>query len=149
MSYLEQVQTKLQEEVPLIRHIGLQLVSWDGHSVTAQAPLAPNLNTHGTAFGGSLYCVAAMTGWSLVHLSLLAAGYQPSVWVVKGEVAYKTPVRGSIQASATIAEADRQHLLDRYQAKGRTKVDIEVVVMEGEQVAMTMAAQFAAMAQDP
>ena len=105
MSYLEQVQTKLQEEVPLIRHIGLQLVSWDGHSINAEAPLAPNLNTHGTAFGGSLYCVSAMTGWSLVHLSLLAAGYEPSVWVVKGEVAYKAPVRGSIKALATITEA--------------------------------------------
>lgn len=147
-SHLEHVRHKLRSQVPLIAHMGVDLMSWDGATVIVEAPLAPNLNTHGTAFGGSLYNVAAMTGWSAVHLTLMDAGYAPSVWVVKGEIEYRTPVRGILRGIATVSDESRQQLLHAYETKGRAKLTIDVVIREGDQDAVVLKAVYAAMVQD-
>ncbi|NPU95298.1 MAG: DUF4442 domain-containing protein [Gammaproteobacteria bacterium] len=148
-THLDRVRHKLRSQVPLIAHMGVDVISWDGRTVVVEAPLAPNLNTHGTAFGGSLYNVAAMTGWSAVHLTLMDAGHTPSVWVVKGEIEYKTPVRGVLRGSATVSDEVRAHLIAGYENKGRVKVAIDVLIREGEQDAVLFKGVFAAMAADP
>lgn len=147
-SHLEHVRHKLRSQVPLIAHMGVDLVSWDGATVIVEAPLAPNLNTHGTAFGGSLYNVAAMTGWSAVHLTLMDAGHTPSVWVAKGEIEYKTPVRGVLRGTATVSAESRQQLLQAYESKGRGKMTVDVVIQEGGQDAVILKAVYAAMVKD-
>ena len=149
MTNLDQVRQKLRSQVPLIVHMGIDLVSWDGATVVVEAPLEPNLNTHGTAFGGSLYCVGAMTGWSAVHLTLMDAGHLPSVWVVKGEVEYKKPVRGALRGQATISDEIREHLISSYQAQGRVKAQVDVIIQENGEDAVIMNAVYAAMKQDP
>ena len=149
MGKLAHVRNKLKEQVPLIAHMGIDVVSWDGATVVVEAPLEPNINTHGTAFGGSLYCVGAMTGWSAVHLTLMDAGHLPSVWVAKGEVEYKKPVRGVLRAQTTISDGVRAHLIQGYEAKGRVKATVDIKILEGEDDAVLMSAVFAAMKQDP
>ena len=148
-SHLDHVRHKLRSQVPLIAHMGVDLLSWDGATVMVEAPLEPNLNTHGTAFGGSLYNVAAMTGWSAVHLTLMDAGHTPSVWVAKGEIDYKAPVRGTLCGIATVTDESRHHLLHAYETKGRAKITIDVVIREGHQDAVLLKAVYAAMVQDP
>jgi thioesterase domain-containing protein len=106
-SPIEIVSHKLRSQVPLMAHMKVDLVSWDGATLVLEAPLEPNLNTHGTAFGGSLYNVAAMAGWGAVHLTLMDAGHTTGVWVVKGEIEYKSPVRGVLRAVATVSAEQR------------------------------------------
>lgn len=147
-SHLDHIRHKLRSQVPLIAHMGVDVISWDGRTVVVEAPLAPNLNTHGTAFGGSLYNVAAMTGWSAVHLTLMDAGHSPGVWVVKGEIEYKTPVRGTLRGMATVSEATRAQLLADYAGKGRAKVNVDVLIREGHQDAVVFRGLFAAMREE-
>ena len=147
-SHLDFVRHKLRSQVPLIAHMGVDLVSWDGSTVIVEAPLEPNLNTHGTAFGGSLYNVAAMTGWSAVHLTLMDAGHTPSVWVVKGEIDYKIPVRGALRGVASLSDEARAQLIQHYESKGRTKIAVDVLIREGDRDAVIMKAVYAAMVQD-
>ncbi len=148
-SKLDHVRTKLKEQVPLITHMGIDVISWDGSTVVVEAPLEPNLNTHGTAFGGSLYCVGAMTGWSAVHLTLMDAGHLPSVWLAKGEVEYKKPVRGVLRAQTTVSDELRNQLITGYEGKGRVKASIQVAIQEQGEDAVKMAAVYYAMKQDP
>lgn len=148
MDKLAHVRNKLKQQVPLITHMGINVVSWDGATVVVEAPLEPNLNTHGTAFGGSLYCVGAMTGWSAVHLTLMDAGHLPSVWVAKGEVEYKKPVRGVLRAQTTVSDAVREHLITGFESIGRVKASIDIRILEGEDDAVLMSAVYAAMQQE-
>ena len=149
MDKLDHVRTKLKEQVPLISHMGIDVISWDGSTVVVEAPLEPNLNTHGTAFGGSLYCVSAMTGWSALHLTLMDAGHLPSVWLAKGEVAYLKPVRGTLRARTTITDEQRHRILTGYEQNGRVKTSIDISIKEGDDDAVSMSALYAAMRQDP
>ena len=52
----------------------LEPIAFESHRLTVEAELAPNVNVHGTAFAGSLYAIAALSGWGLVHLELARAG---------------------------------------------------------------------------
>ena len=57
----------------LAKHIGIVVESADDSAVVLRAPLAPNANYKGTAFGGSLYSVAVLTGWAWVTRRRLLA----------------------------------------------------------------------------
>ncbi|MDX1692820.1 MAG: YiiD C-terminal domain-containing protein [Ketobacteraceae bacterium] len=145
MDSIDKVREKLKGQVPLVQHMGVDLVLYEPGRVVVEAPLEPNLNTHGTAFGGSLYCVATMCGWSLVHLTLMDAGYDPSVWVTRGEVVYHKPVRGAIRAEVSVGTGLCAALVDEYQQKGRTRADLVVQIYnEQRELALTLEASYAA-----
>lgn len=144
MNNVDIVRQKLKGQVPLVQHMGVDIVDYQPGKVVVAAPLQPNLNTHGTAFGGSLYCVATMCGWSLVHLTLMDAGFEPSVWVAKGEVTYLKPVTGEIRAQVTASQALREQLITDYSAKGKARVQLTVEIYNADQLALTLNASFAA-----
>lgn len=140
------VQEKLVGQVPLGQFIGLQITTYHPGEVVVSAPLAPNnLNTHGTAFGGSLYCVATMAGWSLVQLSLLADGHDPRVWVTRGEVVYLKPVTDTLEARAVLSEFELADFLARFQRKGKARVRVPVSIAQAGEPALTLSVEFAAL----
>jgi thioesterase domain-containing protein len=145
MNSLDKVREKLKGQVPLVQHMGVDVVSWQPGEVVVEAPLEPNLNTHGTAFGGSLYCVATMCGWTLVHLTLMDAGFDPSVWVTRGEVTYHKPVAGTISARVVADTQTCESLVEAYRSKGRARADLTVQIHnEQGELALTLEASFAA-----
>jgi thioesterase domain-containing protein len=146
---LDTVRRKLAAGVPLISHMGVELVSWSPGEVIVEAPLEPNLNTHGTAFGGSLYCVAAMAGWAMTHLTLMQAGFTPSVWVLRGEVDYLRPVRGRLRAVATLPAESREALCVSFRQRGKGKVAVDVAIIENGETCVRLKALYAAVAEDP
>lgn len=143
MNNLDLVRKQLQEQLPLIEHMGIVIDSWDGEVVTVGAPLAPNLNVHGTAFGGSLFSIGAMTGWSAVLLTFLDAGYSPNVWLAKSSIEFMKPVRGRIYAQANISPKIRQQMLVTYESSGRVNVDLDVLIPENGMDAVRIFTQFA------
>ncbi|MCG8313387.1 MAG: thioesterase domain-containing protein [Pseudomonadales bacterium] len=144
MENVEIVREKLKTELPLLQQMAVDIVEYQPGHVIVEAPLEPNLNTHGTAFGGSLYCVATMCGWSMVHLTLMDAGFEPSVWVTKGEVEYLVPVTGALRAEAKVSLEKCQALIDGYREKGKARMDITVEIYQGDALAMQLNATFAA-----
>ena len=144
MENVEIVREKLKTELPLLQQMAVDIVEYQPGHVIVEAPLEPNLNTHGTAFGGSLYCVATMCGWSMVHLTLMDAGFEPSVWVTKGEVEYLVPVTGALRAEAKVSLEKCQALIDGYREKGKARMEITVEIYQGDALAMQLNATFAA-----
>src|ERR1700734_3179543 len=101
------LQDRIGREFLLARHIGLVVESADDASVVLRAPLAPNANYKGTAFGGSLYSVAVLTGWAWVTRYLAARGLSADAVIQESNVRFLTPVHGELRASAT-APAEEQ-----------------------------------------
>lgn len=145
---LQYVRHKLGDGVPLVGHMQLDVVSWRPGQVIVEAPLRPNLNTHGTAFGGSLYCIASMAGWAITHLTLMEAGFMPSVWIVKGEINYMRPVRGPLRATALLSEEARTGLVEQFKTRGKAKTTVEIHVQEEGQDCVLLTAIYAAVTQD-
>ena len=58
------------DKIVLARAMAISVVAYDGESLTMAAPLAPNVNDKGCAFGGSLVSLMTLAGWGLVKLAL-------------------------------------------------------------------------------
>lgn len=144
MKNIDIVRAKLREQVPLLKHIGITVSEYGDLRVVVEAPLEPNLNTHGTAFAGSLYCVGAMTGWSLAHLSLMDAGYEPSVVLAKAEVAYKKPVTHEIRAITSVSKVTFDAFLKDFEVNGKARLAADVSIFCEGQEAVYLTAEYVA-----
>ena len=76
---------------------------YDGMHLTVAAPLAPNVNMHGTGFAGSLYAVAAACGWGMMYLQLIEAKLDASIVLADADIKYIAPALGELTARCSLA----------------------------------------------
>lgn len=132
------------EHLPLIKHMELELESYDGQSLILTAPLEPNINDKQTAFGGSLYNVAVMTCWGMAFLKTQEYNIDCNQVVTRANIEYKSPVRGTIRA---ICKAPEQAVIDKfignYKARGKAKIDLAATITCGGKTAVNFEGQYA------
>lgn len=136
----------LLDAIPLTRTMQIALRDYDGDSLTLAAPLAPNVNDKGCAFGGSLASVATLAGWGLIALKLESLGLDCDVYVQDSTIRYLAPVWGELVATATLAEAESwDAFLASLTARGRGRLRVACRVPGSEAAAAcTLDARFVA-----
>ena len=91
-STLDKLEQLIREKMPITEHLGFSL-SWQEGRLAAHAPLAPNCNHAGSAFGGSLSMLATLTGWATVHLALHEMKEAAQVVIQRHCIEYLQPIR--------------------------------------------------------
>lgn len=132
---LAALQTLLHREVPLSRHMGVAAQEYDGDALVLSAELQPNINIHGTAFGGSLYALAALAGWALLRLRLEDRSLDTEVVLGAAQIDYRKPVRARLAARASCESAEFDAFARRVAHGRRASVEVPVVIAsmgEGE-----------------
>lgn len=125
--------------------MGVAVERLSATEVELTAPLAPNVNDKGCAFGGSLVSLLTLAGWALVR-EAVAAEQEPAIYVADSRVEYLRPVEETLRAIARFpAEADLASFLRRLRERGRARVPVlaELRLADG-QLACRFEAQFAA-----
>jgi thioesterase domain-containing protein len=121
------LQQRIARDFPLARHIGIVVDAADDAAIVLRAPLPPNSNDKGTAFGGSLYSVAVLTGWSWVARYLAAHELTADAVIQESTIRYLAPVDAELCASL-VAPADAQ--VDKFrkmmQRAGRGRIRLRV-----------------------
>jgi thioesterase domain-containing protein len=139
------LQNRIVGEFILARHIGIVVESADDSAVVLRAPLALNANYKGTAFGGSLYSVAVLTGWAWVTRYLAARGLAADAVIQESSVRFLAPVQGELRASVA-APSDAQ--IDKFrkmlQRAGRGRIRLRVEIIYDQAVAALFEGVFAA-----
>lgn len=93
MMSMEELHSKLKNDIPLTRHLGFDFVEASTARVRLRARLTENINHKGTAFGGSLYALAVVSAYSLVYLGVQNERVETNNIVIqKGEMEYLAPV---------------------------------------------------------
>ncbi len=119
----------LHERIPLVRAMQLRVLVADPHRVCIAAPLEPNLNLHGTAFGGSLAALGILTGWAALYRGLLAVNLADAALVVqRSELDYLKPARGELVAESQPPEAGWSAFIETLQRGGRAGIDVETCI---------------------
>ena len=136
----------IRSEIPLAKAMDLQLGRYDGDTLSLWAPLPPNVNDKGCAFGGSLVSLMTLSGWALVEMALRRAGLDCDVFVAESSVRYLAPVWQDFRSEARLAdEASWSTFFTTLAARGRARITVECVVPgEGGQPAATLNARFVA-----
>lgn len=135
------------ETIPMARAMRLSVLDYDGHRLALTAPLAPNVNDKGCAFGGSLASLMTLAAWGLVNLKLSEAGESADVFVQDSTIKYVAPVWDGLTAEAA-AESDQdwERFLADLRANGKARIAMmaEVAAAEGGGVACRMSGNFVA-----
>jgi thioesterase domain-containing protein len=139
------LQNRIVGEFSLAKHIGIIVESADDDAVVLRAPLAPNANYKGTAFGGSLYSVAVLAGWAWVTRYLAARGLAADAVIQESSVRFLSPVQGELRAcTAAPPEAQIDKFRKMLQRAGRGRIRLRVEINYGETLAALFEGVFAA-----
>jgi thioesterase domain-containing protein len=134
--------------IPLARAMGLRVAEFDGDRLALAAPLAPNVNDKGCAFGGSLSSLLTLAAWGLVTLKLGEAGLDADVYIGDSTLRYLAPVWGELHAEAFVVGDPWPGFLEalRKSGKARIEVEAEIVGEDGGAPAAKQSARFVAIA---
>ena len=133
--------------IPITREMGIRVLRYDGSTLVLTAPLAPNVNDKGTAFGGSLYSLLVLAGWGLIHLRLRQEGIAGDAMIHESSVTYSLPVTDDWQVSCSLPEAaEYQRFIDRLRSRGRARLALASRIMDGDRVAVSFRGNYAAVA---
>ena len=138
---LAEFEAECRREIPLLTAMELSFVSFENLTLTMEAPLAPNINNKGTAFGGSIASICLFGGWAVSTLAFMDnAIYNTEIVVYKNEMTFERPARGHLVVKAWMKPEDFAACLERLKTgdPGRLRLDIHVDLFHDDERCATM-----------
>jgi len=136
----------LHRHIPLSKAMGVAVTACDEEGVTLSAPLAPNLNHRGTAFGGSVSSLAVLSAWTLLHVRLGAAGLPSRIVIQKSEFTYLKPIDGEFTALCPLPPpAVWNRFLTTLRRRGKARIALAAEVRCGAVEAGRFAGDYVAL----
>lgn len=115
----------LRDSIPLTAAADFTVVAVEP-SVVLSAPLAPNLNHQGTAFGGSIAMLGITACWAWLRLRVSP---EFDIVIKSSEIDYLAPARSDFEASCVApAEPDMDQFLAKLSKKGRAGITVEAKI---------------------
>ena len=125
MTTTDDFERALLADIPLARAMQLRVRDYDGDNLWLAAPLAPNINDKGCAFGGSLLSLLTLAGWGLIVLKLRELNMRCDVYVQDSDVRYLAPVWEDFIAEARLADGESWDEFARaLQARSRARLRV-------------------------
>ena len=141
----EYLQEIIDREIMLAKPMGIIVESADEAAMVLRAPLAPNANHKGTAFGGSLYSIAVLTGWAWMTRFLASRRLDAEAVIQESNIRFLAPVHGEMRASIEIpAEAEVDKFRKMLERARRGRIRLQVNVHAGATLATVFDGLFAA-----
>ena len=137
----EALESTLHRLIPLSLAMEVTVHKFTGTHLVLRAPLAPNINHQGSAFGGSLTAISALAGWGMVQLQLGLMGITALTVVGHADTRFMRPVFGPLVCHAQLPETFgefKAHLRD----SGKASIYLKTLVVHEGQTAMEATSQF-------
>jgi len=130
----KQLESILHSEIPITQAMQIAVESCSDTEVLLSAPLEPNINHKQTAFGGSLYSIVVLAGWSMTYCLLDRLGINAQIVIHQSEVDYLAPVTATIEACCELNnDVDIEKFKKLIQRKGRARLKLKSrIISEGK-----------------
>lgn len=140
------LQAELLATIPLTRAMAIEVGVYDGHTLHLRAPLAPNVNDKGCAFGGSMASLLTLACWGLAKLAIEESGAPPAdLYVQDSKIDYLAPVWTDLDVRASAAEgAALQDFVRQYGERGKARISLTAILGSSAAPAARMEARFVA-----
>jgi thioesterase domain-containing protein len=130
-SRAQELERYLLEQIPLAKAMDLSVIRLDHIGLVITAPLDPNINDKGTAFGGSISALMMLAGWGLLVMESTAIDMQCDIVIQRGHVVFDRPVSSLIRVECNLPASDEwERFLHRYQRKGRARIALNPQVLD-------------------
>ena len=140
----------IRDEIPMARAMDVRLGSCDDDHIELLAPLAPNVNDKGGAFGGSLVSVMTINGWALVELALRQHDEDCDLFVSESSMHYLAPITSDFRSQARLsAQADWATFFRTLDARGKARIEVNCTITDEQgKPAATLRARYVAKRRD-
>lgn len=140
----------LAAHIPLCQAMALEIAPQAQHGLVFEAPLAPNINDKGTAFGGASAALLTLCGWSVIWLLSQQDGLRLNLVIRQSQIRYLRPVGGPLRVicpwpQPEVWQSFRQNLTDQ----GRARISLEPRQEWNGHLASTMVAEYAGLSVAP
>ncbi len=137
MDTIKTLEQTLHAEVPITEQMGLRVEDHDENVLVLHADFAPNINIHGTAFGGSLYSICAVTCWGMLHLMFEEEGIDASCVLGQANIVYLQPVKGDIKAQCRLPnDGSIEEFIDRLKNGKSARIELKAEIYTEDGVAV-------------
>jgi thioesterase domain-containing protein len=139
------LQQRIDREIMLAKPMGVIVELADDAVLVLRAPLAPNANHKGTAFGGSLYSLAVLTGWAWLTRFLATRKLDAEAVIQESSMRFLKPIHGEMRACLeTPAAAEIEKFQKMLVRANRGRIRLQVKMHEGSVLATVFDGLFAA-----
>jgi len=126
-----ELQARINRTIPLSEAMGYRIAELDEQHILVAAPLAPNINIHGSGFAGSIYSLGILTAWGMCAHLIDLAGIHAELVVARANIRYRLPIRGDILCRCEIMEEAAAAFIHDLTLKGRSRIVLEVSIGNG------------------
>ena len=141
----EYLQRRIDREIMLAKPMGIIVEAANDAALILRAPLAPNANHKGTAFGGSLYSLAVLTGWAWLTRFLVTRKLDAQAVIQESSMRFLKPVHGEMRACLEIPDDAEVRKFQRMLVRAdRGRIRLQVKMHEGSVLATVFDGLFAA-----
>ncbi len=138
---IESLETAFHELIPISKAMGVRVISYTGDTMTTKAPLSLNINHQHSAFGGSLFSLAAMSGWGLMQMKLSELLLDCNTVVMDGEASYQSPVYEDLECIVQLP-SNSDALFSELAEKGRVRTELVATFEADGKAAMQMKGRY-------
>lgn len=140
---LLELEKLLHKRIPISRKMGLAVKKYNGQRLELKMPLQQNKNHKSTAFGGSIYSVMVLTGWSMVFLKLKEHGLKGHVVIKNSQIDYIKPIEKNMVAMTEI-ENDQQieKFITRFSRRKMARIYLTVIIKDQKQMLAKMTGEY-------
>ena len=125
------LERRIHEGIPISRAMAYRISRLDEHAISVEAPLAPNVNVHGTGFAGSLYALGILTAWAMCAHLIDRARLRADLVVAEATIRYRAPVAGDIRCDCQVPAGDAEGFVTSLEAAGRARLSLRVEIGAG------------------
>ncbi|MES9972017.1 MAG: YiiD C-terminal domain-containing protein [Candidatus Thiodiazotropha sp.] len=121
----DELELRIRDGIPIAAQMAFQVHELQANTILVSGGGSENINVHGTAFAGSLYTISTLALWGLVTARLPE---EATLVLVEGNIRYRQPVVGDIDARCSIAQESMDEFLSQLLKRGRSSLEARVVV---------------------
>lgn len=127
------LEQRIRTGIPITGHMDFRVLELTDNRIRVSGGGTENINVHGTAFAGSLYCICTLALWGLVNSRLPD---NASLVMAKAGIHYQKPVVGDIVSVCEVSASEMNNFLDAVNNKGKGRLQATVRVMSNDQQAV-------------
>lgn len=143
-NWCRELQATWHEEIPISETMGIRISQYTGREFETHAQLSRNINVHGTMFAGSIYSLATLTCWGLLHLQLRERQLQGAVVLADGNIHYHKPITREPRAVAKLVDMNGD--LSSLKSGQNARVNLKSQVFDGDKPVAEFTGQFVVLA---
>lgn len=143
----QELEDFLKQQIPLTKALQVKVIPLANDEFELLAPLAPNHNHMGSAFGGSLSTLLILSGYTWLYHFVHSQGLKVHVILKSNSTEFNIPVEEDIRIRCLQpANSQIEKFMEAYSRKGLARISLRTQIITSKGIAANFEGEFVAKA---